>query len=695
MDQLLAKYKKSFLQIPFVPLLLFVSLGLGVLSQFLFREAFRDSVTFWRIQGWLTDITDNRSPLPGLFFAILSGLVFVFCLYRLKLAGQGFKFEPVQSPPRPPRFGFWLTSLGLSALAAFAATHQSEEQPSGYLSLALRLLAIVLLVISVLIEENWRPPAFKTLLRWGRDNRTEILIVSLIIAAAFFLRISNLELYPYPIVNDEGEMGKSALCILSGKCSNFFEMAWAAQPYLASLPQALSLKLFGISTFAIRIPMAVVGALAVLSAYLFAREVFDRRVALIAAALMTTLPVLVHFSRVAVDNAVDVYFSSTLIWLLYRGAKHNDRLAYMAAGLLGGLTLYTYPGARLSLALGLGSVIYMCMRVKGYFRTHFLHFIIFAAVFLVTMLPITATYLQHPEAFNARLDREGIFTNGIVARQIQQPGWNLGIVLINQFARSSLVYVATPAEKGFYDGQRPYLISLAAIFFILGLTLVTAKIADPSYMTLFAWFWAAIIFGSTMTGSPPSTERMLNSMPALAIITAIGLAKSAEIFEKFGSLARWASPFLLIIILFYVSSQNYTFYFMEYGQMEVWGNTSDELTYESRTLIQPLGSQGRFYMIGEPLVFKDFGNFGFFSPDVERADFNTITRQALAALPNDKDALFIAIPLRQADLKQLASWLPGGTWNDVYRRYHPDQVLFSSYKISKEQLKDFTISERP
>ena len=74
---------------------------------------------------------------------------------------------------------------------------------------------------------------------------------------------------------------------------------------------------------------------------------------------------------------------------------------------------------------------------------------------------------------------------------------------------------------------------------------------------------------------------------------------------------------------------------------------------------------------------------------MEKTDFNTVSRETIGALPKDKDALFIAIPYRQAALTQVAALLPGGAWTEVHRRYQPDQVLYFSYKVTKEQLQGF------
>lgn len=671
-------------------LILALALGLGSLSQLLFPAAIQDRDMFWRVQDWWLNTPTNRSPIPALFFALLSSAIFVYGLYRLGFSGPKFDFQPAAAPHRSPRFGFWLTSLGLTGLAAIIVTYTGGEQPSGYLALGLWILAMVLIVLSVLIDENWRPPTLTSLREWFSRNQSEVLLVGLMVLAAFVIRVYNLELYPYSFVNDEGEMGKAGLCFIRGNCTDFFQMAWAAQPLIAMIPTGLSLKAFGVTAFAVRFPMALLGTLAVLNTYLFAREVFDRRLAWLAAAVLITLPPHVHFSRLGVDNLVDSFFSSALIWLIYRGAKRNDRLAYLAAGVIGGLTLYTYPGARLSLALGLGSLIYLTLRTKGYWSAHLPHLATFFLALVVTITPMSAHFIQHPENFAARFNAEGIFSNGIVENESKQPGQSVTTVVLKQFFRSSLVYIATPAEDGFYMGPRQYLTPLAAVFLVLGLGLVTAKLGDPRYMTLFAWFWAAIILGSTMTAAPPSSERMMNSMPALALIVALGLSKTLEIFENLGQFARQAAPYLLVAVILLNNYQDYHFYFVEYAQKHAWENTTNELTYESRLQIQPLGQEGRFYLIGEPLVYMVFANFDLFSPDVEKADFNTVTRESLAALPKDKTVLFIAIPHREPDLRQLAEWIPGGRWREIYRRQQPNEILYFSYQLTPEQLAQFT-----
>ena len=56
---------------------------------------------------------------------------------------------------------------------------------------------------------------------------------------------------------------------------------------LAPYPIALSVLLFGLSDYALRLPAAVFGILTILLIYFVGQQVFDRRVGLLAAAVYT------------------------------------------------------------------------------------------------------------------------------------------------------------------------------------------------------------------------------------------------------------------------------------------------------------------------------------------------------------------------------------------------------------------------
>ena len=209
-------------------------------------------------------------------------------------------------------------------------------------------------------------------------------------------------------------------------------------------------------------------------------------------------------------------------------------------------------------------------------------------------------------------------------------------------------------------------------------------------MALFAWFWAAIILGSTITGGAPTSQRMLMSTSALTIITAIGITKTVENIWPDSNFNRWFAPICLLAFVLFVGSKDINFYFGDYRSGNYFEDPTNELTYETRTFISPLHTAGRFYLICDPTIpYLSFASFNYFSPAVEKAYFYEVTPQALATLPNDKNALFIATADHKSEIEKLSQLIPGGEWNEFKRRNQPTETLFYSYKIKQSALQNF------
>jgi len=309
----------------------------------------------------------------------------------------------------------------------------------------------------------------------------------------------------------------------------------------------------------------------------------------------------------------------------------------------------------------------------------------------VIALPLVGSFASNPDIFLGRFKGEGIFLNGAIQNEMDSSGRSAATIILTQFAKSTLVFIATPASTGFINSPDPYLIPLAAIFFMLGLAWLLWQIKDYRSLLLFVWLAAPIILGSTLTDSPPSSQRMLMTTPALVIIVALGALKAFEAMRHITPAVSRFIPVILLGLVIYTGLANLNFYFNAYRNGHTFEDPANEFAYETRKDIMPLGDQGRFYLIADPgIAYLSFPDFSFFDSDVESSEFNTITRQALADLPRDKDALFIATPDYKLSLQQIQQWIPNGVWQEVRRRYQPIQTLYYSYKIKKEQLEGFT-----
>ncbi len=668
-------------------LLLAASIAAAALGQNLLSLAVTNA-GFWEIASWLPNFWKNSSPLPGLVLYAFGGWMFVGGIKHLEVTPARLKFSTLETPHPKPQFGFWVTSLGLAAITCYSAAQPTANSIGTALAFTW-LLNITLFTITVLVHIKWQPPSIQDTGHWVQAHFLELLSIAILGLLAFAIRFWNLELQPYSFVNDEGQMGSHGVCAVLGSCTNLFAMGWAGQPVLAFVPTGISIALLGRSATAVRLVSVLIGTLAVIAVYLVAREIFEKKVAFTAAALLASLPLHVHFSRLGVDNIVDSLSTTLILGLLFGGMKRGSTLNFLAAGILGGVCIYTYPGTRLAPVLGFTAICFICLRTRGLIKAHLPNIAIFVMAGIITAAPMIGFFSANPNYFASRMNNEGIFQNSTVASGLQN-GNSMAGILTNQFMRSSLVYIITPAPLNFFNSPQPYLTPLAAVFFMLGLAYTFCQIKEDRYFVIFIWFWAAIILGSTLTGGPPSSQRMLMSTPGLAILTAIGINKALEILPGLGKSTRWIQAGGLLLFIICVMNKDVNFYFNEYQQGHFFEDRTNELTYETAAKISPLHDKGRFYILSEPGVpYLSFPNFNFFSPDVEKAYFYEVTRQSVDNLPKDKNALFIATPSRLEDLKKLANMIPGGEWNDIPRRYQPADMLYYSYAISQHILQAY------
>ncbi len=670
--------------------LLVLSLAVAVTAQYTLYLSYSVDPAYWNVSEWLVMIGNNTTPLPGLMLYALAGLLLAISLRSLgeTLTPLGELWHGTR-PALPPRFGFWLTAFGLALLTASYTVQPEAAQANGYALAFTWILSLALFSYSVLRQAGWQAHRLESIRAWLSQNRPELAAVLLLLILAIALRIYDLEIHPYSMVNDEGEMGKGALCLLRGECRNIFAIGWASQPYAAYLPYALTVGLLGNDyALPIRLVSVTTGTLAVLFTYLFSREAFGKRTALVAGMVLAALPYHIHFSRLGVDNIVDSLSSALVLWLMSRAIRAGAPGHYLLVGIVSGLCLYTYPGSRLAPALGLLAFGFAALTQRGLLRAQWRNILIFLAAALLTAAPMLGTYQSNTE-FNQRINSVGLLQGNRLQEEMEYTGLNAAQVLVAQFFKSSLPFIISEGAFNFFSSPRAYFTPLASVFLMLGLAVAVWKLRDLRLLVLLAWFFAPLVLGSALTVGPPSHQRMLGSTPAAAILVALGLVTAAQALGGLNQFLRRLAPVLVLVVLLFTGYRDMVFYFGEYRAGHLFEDLSNEITYESRILIRSLEGQGQLLLIGAPMTRIFFGNFDYFNPDVEKHDFNEVTPQALASLSKDKDALFLAIPYRESDLHLIAEWLPGGTWIAERRRNQPDYPLYFAYKVSKEQLQSY------
>ncbi len=162
--------------------------------------------------------------------------------------------------------------------------------------------------------------------------------MAVIVAAVF--RLYHLGEWPPGPYRDEAYNGLDALGVMRGDYALFFPANNGREPFYIYLV-ALSVALFGPTLFALRLPSAVVGALATAPVFLLGRDWFGRAAGVIAAFLWATTFWTAHLGRIGLRAGLLAPLLALAFWLGTRAYRERRSGLWLAAGVVYGLSFYT------------------------------------------------------------------------------------------------------------------------------------------------------------------------------------------------------------------------------------------------------------------------------------------------------------------------------------------------------------------
>jgi len=215
----------------------------------------------------------------------------------------------------------------------------------------------------------------------------------LIIALGFILRISFLGRIPAGFTPDEASQGYGAYSLLkTGKdewglrlpLTSFRAFADYRAPFQTYLIIP-TVALFGLNEFAVRLPSAIFGTLAIFAIYLLTNKLFSKsQTGHLAALLLAISPWHLQFSRTALEANFTSFLFPFGLYLLLVGMEKPKILFYSA--LVFGLDLYSYLAAKLFIPLFLIGFIWLNRKELVKIPRNFL--VISLTTFLLFAVPI-------------------------------------------------------------------------------------------------------------------------------------------------------------------------------------------------------------------------------------------------------------------------------------------------------------------
>jgi 4-amino-4-deoxy-L-arabinose transferase-like glycosyltransferase len=356
-----------------------------------------------------------------------------------------------------------------------------------------------------------------------------------------------------------------------------------------------AIKIFGLNVFAVRLPAAILGVLAVIMVYFLVIELTGNQApALVASFLLAISPWHLQFSRIAFESNVGVLFN--ILWVYFLLKSFKKPLLLPVAAFLAGVNLYVYQAEKIFTPLLVLAVAIIFRKEIIKIKRRFL--ISGLIVGFVSLAPFTYMVKTTPEIFlrakgtSLTADQTPFLARTVekIARDYQEKNY-LGLILDNRritylvaavdgyLSHFDLNWLFLSGDEARHHAPGMGLLYLWELpFLLLGIyeLIFNRKINKKAKSAIFAWFLIAPIPASFTSGVPHAV-RTLRFLPMMQIFTALGILRAWQIIGRQKNFIR--IPILLLTVTFMIF--NFFYYLNQYFvQQKYFNSASWQYGYE-------------------------------------------------------------------------------------------------------------------
>ena len=418
----------------------------------------------------------------------------------------------------------------------------------------------------------------------------KLLPILLILLLALALRVYRLSAIPPGLTHDEANHGREAIGILDGELRYYFPLNYGSEP-LYSYTVAGSMALLGENLLALRLVNVLFGLAAIGATYFWARRAFDRRTALLTAALMAVSFWPLASSRQALRAGMLPFFTVTAVWFFWRlGGPRFFTRSMLGFALSIVATLHIYLAARVTWLLFPASLLYLAVAQREWFRRAWRPALAGLLLAGLLVLPMFVYLANHPAA-QTRLEM-------LDDPLGQARGGNLAPLLHN--ARDALLAFVWPGYGDQFLAYnipgRPVLDGATAVFFIIGILAALYRWRQPAHAFVLLWFLAGVL-PSLITGPTANTTRNLAALPAVFLLPAIGFG---AVLDGIRPRLRWRTlaPVAAAVWLLFAGAVSARDYFVR------WGESPEVRGAYQQTLVRALAYVDAQHPALSPLIIS-------------------------------------------------------------------------------------------
>lgn len=465
--------------------------------------------------------------------------------------------------------------------------------------------SIVAFAVPVLRERTPMPAREPARMSFG-----ELGLLASVVAGAALVRGVDLTSLPHHVDNDVSLMGLFSRRLVEMDSWRMIGMAPTRHPYSEHQFIGLGMRLFGHDHFGLAMHSVIAGTASCVVLHLLARMLFNRWVGLIAAALLASNWTHLHFSRL-LFGPVATLWVLLASWLLLRGLRDGRARDFALGGACVSLAMMDYYSGRIAPVLALGLAALWFGQRDRYPHVGFRLWWVGLGGALVVFGPNLAYVLDEFHRFSGRGNHVLLWTDE-AWRHLSlkyQSGGSTWIVLKEQLLRAALAPFYFPDESTICWLRRPMLGAVAATGLVLGLGYALRRWRDPAYAYPIFYGVAVLALGGVLTIDPPYWPHLNIAVPALCLVAAIGIERSARrIHDALPARAAAVVPTLVVFGLLTTAVHEWEVY-------EAFARRHAGGRIHAVRELQHLPAGSRAYLVSDA-VRAEHESFRFLAPHV-------------------------------------------------------------------------------
>ncbi|MBI5305950.1 MAG: glycosyltransferase family 39 protein [Chloroflexi bacterium] len=482
------------------------------------------------------------------------------------------------------------------------------------------------------------------------STREKLILVG-ILALAACLRFYRLDTLPPGFQFDQAFYMFDVLRILEGEFHIFFTQPGGSEPlfvYLATAPAAL----VGVETpLAIKITAGIIGILTVGVVFGVARTLFNSTRIGLLSALFTAISFWhIFYNRYGERIPLTVLLATVTLWQFWRALTRARWRDFALTGIFTGLTLYTYPSARIVPVAIVLLTAYAMLAERARARVYFVGLVLAGAVAAIVFAPLGWHYIERPIDFFSHTTEVSIFVpHGTVSD-------NALLELAKNAVKIAGMFFVV-GDPGVLRNlpYRPVFDPFAAILFVIGVIAWLRDFFAPQArrraIFLAVWLGLAIAL-SLVSDDAPNNGRIMVGSPVILMLPAWG---ASALWDRLRApIARRAAALAFGAIVLISATLTTNDYFVVFTNSPDTYLAFDMDKVETAQWINRAASETQLYLA--PLWHQN-GTISFLTRYAAVTSFESRDTVVIPSNASGKDALYAFPPEQERKVQTLATRL--------------------------------------